>query len=384
MSAPTGLRRRVCALALATLALGPLAAIAPRASADEIADKQAQANAIAAKIDDLGQTVERYAEQANGAQIELDQLGQKVADSQAKVDAAKAEVDQHKGEIRNYAVDAYVHGSTDDQAASFHVDDVTDLGQRQGYLSAAAGNRQGLIDDLRVTEQNLNDQITVLNSAKSAAAAKASQLDQAKKDAQAAVDQQQTLYNQTKGELADLVAQAQARKAEEEQAAAQARAAAAAAAAPARVSAPSGGGGTTGGGGGNGGGGGGAVVPTKPAPPARGGAATAVATALAQVGKPYVWGAAGPDSFDCSGLTMFAWAAAGVSLPHFSGAQYASTTHISLSELQPGDLVFYESPDQHVAMYIGGGQIVHAPHTGDVVRVQSLYYWNTSMWASRP
>jgi cell wall-associated NlpC family hydrolase len=73
-----------------------------------------------------------------------------------------------------------------------------------------------------------------------------------------------------------------------------------------------------------------------------------------------------------------------VSLPHYSGAQYSSTTHIALSQIQPGDLIFYESPDQHVALYIGGGQIINAPHEGAVVQVDSLYYWNTAMYASRP
>jgi peptidoglycan DL-endopeptidase CwlO len=97
-----------------------------------------------------------------------------------------------------------------------------------------------------------------------------------------------------------------------------------------------------------------------------------------------VWGAAGPDAFDCSGLTAWAWRAGGVSLPHFSGAQYASTTHISMSAIQPGDLIFYESPDQHVALYVGGGQIIHAPHAGSVVKYDSIYYWNTTMMASRP
>lgn len=102
-----------------------------------------------------------------------------------------------------------------------------------------------------------------------------------------------------------------------------------------------------------------------------GGASTAVSTALAQVGKPYVWGASGPDSFDCSGLTMYAWAAAGVSLPHSSAMQYSVTQHISFSQAQPGDLLFYYSPISHVAMYIGGGRMVDAPHTGAVVEVTS-------------
>ena len=100
----------------------------------------------------------------------------------------------------------------------------------------------------------------------------------------------------------------------------------------------------------------------------------AVDTALAQLGDPYVYGAAGPDSFDCSGLTMYAWSAAGVALPHSSSMQSTVGTPVSYSDLQPGDLVFFYSPISHVAMYIGNGLIVSAPHTGDVVKVVALAY----------
>lgn len=112
-------------------------------------------------------------------------------------------------------------------------------------------------------------------------------------------------------------------------------------------------------------------------PPASSKAQIAVRTAEAQIGKPYVWAAAGPDSFDCSGLTMYAWAAAGVSLPHSSSLQYDVGTHVSESELQPGDLVFYYSPIHHVAIYVGGGLVVQAPDVGDVVKyspVNSMPY----------
>jgi cell wall-associated NlpC family hydrolase len=99
----------------------------------------------------------------------------------------------------------------------------------------------------------------------------------------------------------------------------------------------------------------------------------AVAYAKAQVGKAYVYGAAGPSAFDCSGLTMAAWSQAGVSLPHSSSAQYSSGPHISESELQPGDLVFYYSPISHVGMYIGNGQIVNALNPGAGVQVSGLH-----------
>ncbi len=107
--------------------------------------------------------------------------------------------------------------------------------------------------------------------------------------------------------------------------------------------------------------------------PASGRAAAAVKTAMAQVGEAYVYGAAGPNAYDCSGLTMVAWASAGVGLPHSSGAQYGSGPHVAESNLMPGDLVFYYSPISHVGMYIGNGLIVHAANPGTGVAVSALH-----------
>jgi cell wall-associated NlpC family hydrolase len=106
--------------------------------------------------------------------------------------------------------------------------------------------------------------------------------------------------------------------------------------------------------------------------PASGRAKLAVNFAYAQLGKPYQWAADGPGSYDCSGLTMAAWRAAGVSLPHSSGMQYGYGTHVSQSQLQPGDLVFFYSPISHVGLYIGGGKMIHAPRPGDVVKITSI------------
>ncbi|MGH9060247.1 MAG: LysM peptidoglycan-binding domain-containing protein, partial [Acidimicrobiales bacterium] len=109
-------------------------------------------------------------------------------------------------------------------------------------------------------------------------------------------------------------------------------------------------------------------APAAPAAPTSA-AATAVKVALAQIGKPYLYGGSGPGSFDCSGLVMYAYAAAGIQLPHYTVAQYQGTTHISQAQLQPGDLVFYGgSAPSHVAMYIGGGQVVSANTTGTTIQ----------------
>jgi peptidoglycan DL-endopeptidase CwlO len=110
-----------------------------------------------------------------------------------------------------------------------------------------------------------------------------------------------------------------------------------------------------------------------PTVPASGRAGAAVSYAMAQVGDAYVYGATGPDAYDCSGLTMASWAQAGVALPHSSSAQYGSGPQVPASALQPGDLVFYYSPISHVGMYIGNGMIVHAANPSTGVQVAGLY-----------
>ncbi len=151
-------------------------------------------------------------------------------------------------------------------------------------------------------------------------------------------------------------------------------------------SSPSGGssdpGGSGSGGSGSGGSGSAGNAP-DPTPPgssqgSSSGAQAAIDFARAQLGKPYRWAAAGPASFDCSGLTMRAWQQGGVSLPHYSVAQYAQSMKVALGELRPGDLVFFASGSDyrsiyHVGLYVGGGQMIEAPYTGESVRVSSIY-----------
>ncbi|GAB2820228.1 C40 family peptidase [Actinocorallia aurea] len=115
----------------------------------------------------------------------------------------------------------------------------------------------------------------------------------------------------------------------------------------------------------------GKVVDIPPVPGA-GKAAEALRYALGQLGKPYVWGAAGPSSYDCSGLVMWAYRQVGISLPHYTGSQWSAGTHISEGDLQPGDLVFFYSDLHHVGLYLGDGQMVHAPQTGDVVKIAPI------------
>ncbi|HYA67584.1 MAG TPA: C40 family peptidase, partial [Acidimicrobiales bacterium] len=189
----------------------------------------------------------------------------------------------------------------------------------------------------------------------------------AKESAEATVADQESLLNSLTGRIATLVAQRQA-----------AEAAAAHAAFEARLSASSSSAGSSAGGGGPG--------RVLPALPPAGGAAAAVAAAESQIGVPYVWGGESPGhGFDCSGLVQWAWRQAGVDLPRTAAAQYDAIPHIPLSDLQPGDLVFwaYGGGVSHVGMYVGGGSVVDAPQTGQDVQLQPI--WNGGLvGAGRP
>jgi cell wall-associated NlpC family hydrolase len=346
--------RRLFIAALTLTVLVAALVLPTDARADQISDKRAQAEAIAAKISTLDRSIEKAAEAANGAQVELDGINGEIASAQARVAAAEAQRATRTGEMKSYAVDAYVHGGPSNSVSPG--DDLGVLAQQQGYLAAAAAKQQQVVDELRSSQQDIAVQVGELNKAKGAAEAKTKQLRDRKAAAQAAVNEQNDLYAKAQGELAGLVSQAQAREAERQAAAGRTRQSR-------RGATP---------------------ASFGPAPAVRGGVAAVIAEAKAQLGKPYVWGAAGPGSFDCSGLTMWAWHAGGVNLPHFSGAQYSATRHVPLSAIQPGDLVFYESPSEHVALYIGNGTIIHAPNPRSVVRYDSLYYWDTAMLVSRP
>lgn len=128
--------------------------------------------------------------------------------------------------------------------------------------------------------------------------------------------------------------------------------------------------------------------PRKRAAPAKG-AAAAIAYAKAQLGKPYVWGGEGPDGFDCSGLVMQAWRRAGVKLTHFAATQYTESHPVAYRDLRPGDLVFWTKTPRardihHVAMYLGDGKMIHAPRTGDVVKISNLFSMGTPDFYARP
>jgi cell wall-associated NlpC family hydrolase len=126
------------------------------------------------------------------------------------------------------------------------------------------------------------------------------------------------------------------------------------------------------------------LPPGGPPPAPNANAQAAIDAAYSVIGVPYQFAGSSPESgFDCSGLTMWAWAHAGVSLPHSSEMQYAVLPHVAQSDLQPGDLVFFYSPIHHVGLYVGGGRMIDAPYTGTVVQMRSVE-WSVYVGAARP
>jgi cell wall-associated NlpC family hydrolase len=344
------------------------ASAVPPASADAVSDKRAQAQALSNQIDALGRKEAALGEQYNAAVLAAQSTQTKVDQQQAAVNAAQANAAKARGALQADALNAYVHGGSLVSLASRNGGAAqADGGVLAGeYVSTLASTQADNLDafhNAAATAQIAATQLRALHKQQTAAAANTNS---ARSAASAAQRQVEASLGQVKGELTTLVAQAEASK--------QAAAAQAAQAMLTRVQAivSTGGGGRAGVS---------ANIAFAPVPVGVG-AAAAVAAAKSRLGLPYVWGAAGPGAFDCSGLIMWAWAHGGVSLPHFSGAQYSNTTHISMSQLQPGDLVFPSDTGAHVAMYIGGGMIVEAPHTGDVVHIVPMYSW--FVLASRP
>jgi cell wall-associated NlpC family hydrolase len=350
------------------------------ASADAVGDKRAQAQQIAAKLDQLETKLSALDEQYNEATIGLDKANQEVAEAQKRVDETNAQLDASAKQLQRFAVQAYMTGDDTQALDAILTSDAQDATQKRSYLEAASGNKRDLMDKLSADKAKADIEIDQLNAAKAKAQEQADAIKSAREQADAAVAEQQSLNAQVQGELKDLVDQARAAQAAAQAAEAARRIASVAAAAPTRVTAPG-------------------TNPTTKAPktpttvvtpPSDGGggggtagASVAIAAAMSKIGSPYKWAAAGPNSFDCSGLVMWAWAQAGRSLPHSSAAMWSSTRHVSLGALQPGDLIFYGHPVHHVALYIGGGTIVHAPNAGSYVRTDSINYWKDIVGAGR-
>jgi peptidoglycan DL-endopeptidase CwlO len=350
---PTPLRRgALLKIACAAVVAGSLALVNLSLSTTSLAaPRQAQLTDAKARLQQLEADFEIAVEHYDSVHQRLGQIRSEMAKTEVVVAHIRKRIQSRVGTAVALARELYMSGQGDALEAVLASRNLSEIESRLHYLQSSEQRQAQVFERLAVDRQTLNQKLSDLATARTKAAADQRQLAQLKASIQTKVAGQKSTIDRLNREIAAAArrrARAQRLARERARAAAQA---AAQAAAPAPAPAPS--------------------PASGPVPPPTSRAQVAVRAALAQVGKPYQWGAAGPNSFDCSGLTMYAWGQAGVSLPHSSAMQYGVTTHVSSSALQPGDLLFFGSPIHHVAMYVGGGQMVEAPYTGAYVRVVS-------------
>ena len=269
------------------------------------------------------------------------------------MDAADAALGQTRSRIRSYAVNAYVQFDQASDLMVFLGSTPDNTEARIGYADIAVGKDRALADTWRSASEDAAVARSDLMSQRERQATLQAQVMDAKKAAQQAVTTQQRALTSVQGQLATLVRQEQARRAAEAAKAArarqqQSRSGRTASSSTAGRNVP-------------------VAVGRRDRCHCRGAQPARRAVPLGERDRPGV-------GFDCSGLTSWAWARAGRSLPHSSRAQYASLPHVPLDQLQPGDLVFFGGRSvNHVGLYIGGGMMIHAPHTGAVVETASIY-----------
>jgi cell wall-associated NlpC family hydrolase len=374
-SQQTGWPRRAALVAGAVVTvLSCVLGVASRSAvADPLASARAQATQITAQLATDQRRLDTTSEQYDAAQQQLQQIGQQIVTIRAAVVQDKAQVGADTADLRAQAVSSYMSGTSDSDLQTLFSTGGEQAAVAGEYQSVASGNISGAIDSLSVAQTHLATQQSQLQSAQNQAQSALDEASTARQSAQATIADQQATLARVKGEIGTLVAQRQAAQLAASHAAFLARVAQAAADTPAPATSP-----------------GGSNDPGRPRPvppnlPSAGGAGTALAAAESQIGVPYVWGGESPGGgFDCSGLTQWAWRQAGVDLPRTAAAQYDAIAHVPLSDLQPGDLLFWGFGGiSHVGMYVGGGEIVNAPYTGTVVRVEAI--WNSGLvGAGRP
>ena len=394
------------------------------ASATSVEDQQNEVDRIVDQLDNLHEQADILAEDYAVAVDEKNQLDIDIAKSEQRVAAKQAELTSLQGDLAEVAVRTFTGAGSDVLGPLFSDASSFSAGLRRDQYSRVALNvGTGTTDDLDALIDDLADEKNDLEDKRD----QAQHLTEVIADKQQQVEQLTAQYVDERAaaeaRLGDLIAEEEARRdaaalAELQRQAQQAQQ-------------PSGGGGgsdngggggsdnggTSGGGGGKGdagggqtsandggdassagggsdnggggasdnggggsdsGGGGGVFVPVS------GLAGTAINAAMGQLGVPYHYAMSSPGvGFDCSGLTHYAWGQAGVYLPSNSRAQAAATPHVPPAEAQPGDLIFYYSPISHVGIYLGGGQLVHAPNTGRTVSVTGVN-WSKVTAVGRP
>ena len=354
----------VLALAAATVLASLVVAPVHPSSADQLSSARAQASALASKLDAEEAQIQTLTGQYDQANYQLSQVDASIAAGKAQLAKDQAVVSKDEAQLRTQAISDYISDGTSTQLTQLFSGDNNNVNIRNEYSTISSGNVTNTVDNLHTAQSHLQVQQNQLQQQQAEASATANALASSKNEATQLAGTLQSQKSSADAQVQNIINQQAAAAAAAAKAAAEAKIAAAQAAAQAAAaaSAAAGSGDKSGG---SSSGGGASTVAAGPLPPLPPGAQGAVEAAQHELGVPYVWGGDTPAGFDCSGLVQWAYAQVGISLPHYSGAQYDDTTQIPLADIEPGDLLFYgPGGSDHVAMYIGGGEMVEAPYTG--------------------
>jgi cell wall-associated NlpC family hydrolase len=346
------------------------------ASGDAISSARAQAAAIESELAAAQSKMSALGQQYDAAASRLAQINASIATTKSEIAADQKQVTTDRTRLSKAAIANYVSdGSASGDNPIFSGNEKT-AGAAAEYNQIAQGDINLTMANLHTAENTLNAQQTQLQGqqqqAQQAVAAEQAAVNQNAQEVQA----QKNALAQENGQIAALITEQQQQQAAAAAKLAQTRIAEAAATqrtATATASASSSPG-----------------LNNFAPPPTAAGGAGAVQAAEGQLGVPYVWGAESPKGtsrpgFDCSGLTAYAWGQVGVGLPHYSGAQMSDSTPVPLSDLEPGDLLFYgPGGSEHVAMYVSAGTMIEAPETGEVVHLTGLRLGGGFVGAGRP
>ena len=338
------------------------------------------------RIEVLEQQSAAAAERANAARQEMVQSQARMEDQAAKVAAARLELSQQQRTLEQLARQIYVNGGMSNAVVSFALDDPEQFLADLDRLISASDSQSAVLARTRANAVKLKEASAALESEHDELVKATSELGQAEAEAAtrladswrtlAALEEAERLRLAEEARIAAETARLEAemaRQAIAAQALAEQREQQTSDGVPNPAAAGGNAAGST-------------LADTTGQQVGSASLQRVIDFALSKVGGRYVWGASGPDAYDCSGLTQAAWAQAGVRLTHYSGTQYTETRSVALNAIQPGDLLYFYSIHQHVGIYVGNGKFVHAANPNDGIRLDSLtgYYVDNLVAASRP